>query len=113
MAFQLRKRACIGKERISKVTLKAMVSGKTKELFSNLDDDDWDIESFNSCTRVVCVILYSQTEILIRSLNDQIEEETDLERLFDLEYKKDSLISLTDTNKRIHLTLPQITFNPS
>ena len=110
---QFRKRACIATERLSKVTLKAMVTGGTADFFESLSDDQWDIQSFNAMNRNVCVVLYSATTLLARSLTEQIESETDPETLVALQSRLDDLGNYELTNKTLNVTLPEITFNPS
>jgi hypothetical protein len=106
-----KKRACIEKQRIPKVTLKAMVSGQTQEFFESMSDDQWDIESFDPFTRVVCVVIYSRTSMLAASLREQIEVEMDIDRLEDLQNQLDNLAGSELTDRKITVTLPEITYN--
>ena len=107
-----RKRACTSKERLSKATLKAMITGGTADFFAKLDDSQWDIESFNSMSRMVCIILYSASSLQAFTLQDQIDNETDPEKMAILQERLDALSGHELTDRKLNVTLPEITWNP-
>ena len=55
--IDFRKRACGANERMSKITAIAFSPSATAKYLSSLDLDSWEITSFNSQTRVVCITL--------------------------------------------------------
>jgi hypothetical protein len=64
MVQQLKKRGCANTGTISKATFLAMlpVGSRTRELFTELDDDDWSILSFDTVTRETCLAMYANTD---------------------------------------------------
>lgn len=108
---QFKKRSCTANERLSKATLKAMVTGGTADFFNSLSDDQWNIESFNSMSRNVCVVLYSPSTLQALSLQDQIDNSTDPDEIVELQEKLDNLSGHEQTDRRITVTLPEMTFH--
>lgn len=64
MVQQLKKRGCANTGTISKATFLAMlpVGSRTIELFTELDDSDWSILSFDTVTRETCLAIFANTD---------------------------------------------------
>lgn len=59
MALPIPSRRCMPSPSISKATVKAMFEGSTtREWLDKLADDQWEIASFESQTRLVCLEIY-------------------------------------------------------
>lgn len=59
MALSIPPNRCMPSPNISKVTVKAMFEGTaTREWLDKLEDDQWEIVSFEAATRLVCINVY-------------------------------------------------------
>ena len=59
MALPIPPRRCASVQNLSKVTAKAMFEGtRTGDWLNKLTDDQWEIVSFESQTRLVCIEVY-------------------------------------------------------
>ena len=50
---------CNNNTLLSKVSFLAMLPASQLQFFENMDDSDWQIASFDSATRIVCVEIYN------------------------------------------------------
>jgi len=71
MVRQLKKRGCANTGTISKATFMAMlpVGSTTREFFTDMDDDDWVILSFDTVTRETCLAIQANTDDRIGDAN--------------------------------------------
>jgi hypothetical protein len=71
MRKRIFRRACSQRPSISKATLKASFEEDTptRDFLESLDDDDWDILSFDAQSREVCVMVTATTGSQIHTLS--------------------------------------------
>jgi len=65
MALSIPKRACVGRPGISKkAVISSFIHTKTEEYLESLDDDQWQVTSYDPQNRSVCIDLTSDSGIV-------------------------------------------------
>ena len=105
---QLIREACSSTHRVSKATVIASTTGRTKAFLETLSTDQWDVNSFNPKTREVCLTIYSATTLEISQLKGQQAQETDPDVIDNLQGRINSLTSLDVIDRKLSVVLPPI-----
>ena len=57
--IRIRKRGCTNLQRLSQTSFLTMVQDTTRAYFESIDPNDWEIRSFDTITREVCITLHT------------------------------------------------------